>query len=190
MEGDDTMIDVLINEHVYIKIVLKAVKKVSVDLMNGGEVDDELYRNIIDFVRNFADKYHHQKEENYLFNRMSESPKNNAAAHAPIQGMLLEHDIGRKYISNLEKALNDYKSGNKDSKVNIISYGIVYTDLLEDHIFKEDNVIFQYALRVIDEDEAKFLEKEFNNIEEDVENTKIRKKYIEFAEDLKNKFNL
>lgn len=184
------MIDVLVNEHVYIKIVLKAIKKISVGLMNGEEVDDELYRNIIDFVRNFADKYHHQKEENYLFNRMAESPKNNAAANAPVQGMLLEHDIGRKYISNLEKALNDYKAGNKDAKVNVIAYGIVYTDLLEDHIFKEDNVIFQYGLRVLNEDEIKLLEKEFNNIEEDAENTKIRNKYIKFTEDLKNGFNL
>lgn len=183
------MIDVLVNEHTYIKIVLKAVKKISLDLVNGKEVDDQLYRSIIDFVRNYADKYHHKKEENYLFNRMAGS-ENNPAAQGPVQGMLLEHDMGRKYISSLEKALDEYKAGNKDAKVNIISYGVVYADLLEDHIHKEDNVIYKYAMRVLSNDETEFLDKEFKKIEENDENTATRNKYIAFAEDLKSIFNL
>jgi hemerythrin-like domain-containing protein len=184
------LIDILINEHNSIKIVLKAIRKISIGLMNGKEVDDSLYRKIIDFVRNYADKYHHQKEENRLFNRMTEGGQNPKSAEGPVQGMLLEHDMGRKYISNLEKALDDYKNGNKDAKVSIISYGIVYADLLEDHIFKEDNVIYKFALRVLNKDEIEKMEKEFIAIENNDESVKIRNKYIAFVEELKSIFNL
>lgn len=176
------MIDVLVNEHDNIKIVLEAVRKNSIELMNGKEVDDELYRNIIDFVRNYADKYHHQKEEKQLFNKMPQE--------GPVQGMLLEHDMGRKYILNLENALNEYKNGNKDSKVNIIAYGIAYRDLLADHINKEDNVIYKFAMRVINDEDKKIIEKDFKHIEEAPENIQIKDKYISFVQSLKQNFNI
>lgn len=176
------MIDILVNEHDNIKIVLEAVRRNSIELMNGKEVDDELYRGVIDFVRNYADKYHHQKEENQLFNKMPQE--------GPVQGMLLEHDMGRKYISNLEKALNDYKNGDKDAKVNIIAYGIAYRDLLAEHIDKEDNVIYKFALRVISEDEQRVLERDFKHIEESPENIETKNKYVSFAQSLKQKFDI
>ncbi len=40
--------------------------------MNGSEVPDADFREIIDFVRGYADKHHHGKEEKYLFPKMVE----------------------------------------------------------------------------------------------------------------------
>lgn len=180
------LIDILVNEHKNIKVILSSVEHISREIANGGEVDVELYRRIIDFIRNYADKYHHRKEEKYLFNEMAKDSN----AEGPVQGMLLEHDMGRKYITHLELALNDYEKGNKDAKVRIIAYGIAYKDLLADHIFKEDNVIYRFALRVIPEDVAKGLEKEFVNIENDEDNKAIREKYVSLVNELKDRFNI
>lgn len=57
------------------------------------EVNVGFYREVVDFVRNFADKYHHKKEEKKLFDKMTELDEN--LRNGPIMGMLLEHDIGR-----------------------------------------------------------------------------------------------
>ena len=180
------MIDIMVNEHKHIKVVLKSIEIISKEIMNGAEVEDELYRRMIDFVRNYADKYHHKKEEDYVFNRMSLDKM----AEGPVQGMLLEHDMGRKYIMNLEKALNECKQGNKDEKVRIVTYGMAYRDLLEDHISKEDNVIYKFALRVIDEEEVNRITGEFDKIEEAEENRAIREKYEGLAQELRSRFNI
>lgn len=56
-------IDILMNEHAYIKNVLSAIKDDCKRLSEGQEANPVFYREIIDFVKGYADKYHHQKEE-------------------------------------------------------------------------------------------------------------------------------
>lgn len=175
-------VDILINEHVYIKKVLAAIKRDCEQLVEGKNVDINFYRQIIDFVRNFADKYHHQKEENMLFNIMSE--KNEALKTGAIQGMLLEHDLGRMYIRNLEDALNKYKNGDKRQKAYIVANAICYAMLLEGHIEKEDNAVYMTARRVLDKKTQEKLTEEYEKIEMEEENIKFRNKYIEFANSL------
>lgn len=175
-------VDILINEHVYIKKVLVAIKRDCEQLVEGKDVDVNFYRKVIDFVRNFADKYHHQKEENMLFNIMAE--KNEALKTGVIQGMLLEHDLGRMYIRNLEDALNKYENGDKKQKAYIVANAISYALLLEGHIDKEDNAVYMTARKVLDKGTQEKLKEEYEKIERDEENTKIRNKYIEFANSL------
>jgi hemerythrin-like domain-containing protein len=63
-------IDILIDEHKYIKRMLSVVRKACYKIVKGEEINYEDFYSIIDFIRNFADKHHHGKEEQLLFNRM------------------------------------------------------------------------------------------------------------------------
>lgn len=175
--------DVLRNEHIYIKKVLAGIRKQCISIVNGGEVKPEIFEKIIDFVRNYADKYHHQKEENHLFNIMADQLVNDIGA-GPIEGMLTEHDFGRSYIYELEQALKRYRNGDMDSKVDIVANAMGYEQLLTKHIDKEDNAIFNLAERKLDPAILDKLEKDFEGIEEIKENEDIRNKYIEFANSL------
>jgi hemerythrin-like domain-containing protein len=175
-------IDILVNEHVYIKKILKAVRKDCEELAEGKNVDVEFYRKVIDFVRNFADKYHHQKEEKKLFNIMSE--KNEALKTGPIMGMLMEHDLGRMYIKNLDEMLTAYENGDKKKKAYIIANALAYEMLLDKHIDKEDTAIYMMARRQLPTDIQESLKDEFQAIEDSPENINIREKYIAFAESL------
>ncbi|MDW7673628.1 MAG: hemerythrin domain-containing protein [Bacillota bacterium] len=182
-------IEILVAEHRPIKTVLKAIRKLCIGIVNGESVDHQLFTEIIDFVRGYADKYHHQKEEDHLFNIMTEladEPPNTG----PITGMLVEHDLGRNYIRNLEKAIAAHKAGNEDARVDIIANAISYEQLLHGHIDKEDNVIYKMGTRIIPEDQLDQLTSLFNSIEEDPTNIVTRDKYIEFADSLKQSLNL
>jgi hemerythrin-like domain-containing protein len=172
-------IDILINEHIYIKKVLSAIEKDCIELTEGKKVDIGFYRSAIDFVRNFADKYHHLKEEKRLFNVMSEVDTN--LKGGPIMAMLLEHDLGRKYIGSLEQAINEYESGKTDKKAYIIANALSYVTLLRDHIDKEDTVIYMAARRILGQDILRSMSEEYVNIENDISNIRTREKYIEFA---------
>ena len=50
------------------------------------------------------------------------------------------------------KLLENYKGGNKEAKLDVIANAISYTNLLERHIDKEDNVIYKFAQRELNED--------------------------------------
>lgn len=175
--------DVLRNEHVYIKKVLAGIRKQCILIVNGEKVNLVLFAQIIDFVRNYADKYHHQKEENHLFNVMSEQLAKDIGT-GPILGMLSEHDFGRAFIYELEQALRRYENGDLDARVDIIGNAIAYEQMLLKHIDKEDNAIFNLAERSLSHDIFRKLDKDFEDIEAVTENEKIRNKYIEFANTL------
>ena len=178
-------IDLLINEHKYVSRMLIVIRKVCFNLIENNEIDYEDFNKIISFVRNFADGHHHNKEEIFLFNKMidhlGETGKN-VITH----GMLVEHDLGRSYISNLIQALEKYKNGNKESKLDIIGNAISYTTLLENHIHKEDNVIFNFAKRSLNEDILKSIDKECLKYEEEYYN--IVKENIDILTYLEEKY--
>lgn len=175
--------DILRNEHVYIKKVLEGIRKQCLSIVNGSEVDVELFTKIIDFVRSFADKYHHQKEENHLFNVMADKLVD-VVGTGPIEGMLTEHDFGRAYIYELEQAMKRYKEGDKEAKVDVVGYAMSYYHMLSKHIDKEDKAVFSLAERRLDQSILSKLDEDFNQIEDNSENERIRNKYIEFANSL------
>jgi hemerythrin-like domain-containing protein len=102
----------------------------------------------------------------------------------PIAGMLIEHDLGRAHILDLENALRECEKGNMDARVDIIANAIGYEQLLLKHIDKEDNAIYKHAERRLSKETLEKLDLEFEAVEKDKENTAIRNRYIEFAKGL------
>ena len=172
-------IDILINEHKNIKKVLSAIKKDCEELVEGKPADVNFYKSVIDFVRNYADKYHHKKEEDKLFNIMAEI--NESVKNGPIMGMLMEHDLGRMYIKNLDESVLSYEKGDLKQKAYIVANALSYAVHLSNHIDKEDTAIYMMARRQLDNIVQESLKKEFDEIEMNADNFKIRNKYIEFA---------
>jgi hemerythrin-like domain-containing protein len=176
-------IEILVEEHKYIKMVLGEIRKQCISIVRGGEVNFRLFYDVIDFVRNFADKYHHKKEEDRLFNIMTEQ-LGLSTASGPVAGMLVEHDMGRAHIMDLEKALKECELGNADAKVDIIAHAIGYEQLLLKHIDKEDNAIYRHAERSLPKETLEKLDAEFEAVEKNSENASIRDRYIKFAKSL------
>jgi len=158
-------IDLLINEHKYVSRMLVVIRKVCFNLMENNEIDYEDFEKIINFVRNFADGHHHQKEEIFLFNKMVDH-LGDTGKNVITHGMLVEHDLGRSYIRNLIEALEKYKNGDNEAKLDIIANAISYATLLENHIHKEDNVIFNFAKRALSKEILETVDKEFMEYEE------------------------
>ena len=101
-------------------------------------------------------------------------------------GMFVEHDLGRFYIKSLEEALEDYKSGNKEAILDIISNAISYTHLLERHIQKEDNVIYKFAQRELNENILKNIDNECIKFENT--NSNVKEENLSILENLEKKY--
>lgn len=178
-------IELMMEEHKNIKRMLKIVRKVCFNILEGEEINYEEFERIISFIINYADSHHHKKEEIYLFNRMVEEI-GERAVKVINHGMLVEHDLGRLYISNLRLALEEYKNGNKEAKLDIIANAISYTDLLNRHIEKEDNVIYNFAKRSLKEETFEVINKECKEFENNYKN--IEKENISILNALEEKY--
>ncbi|WP_425449607.1 hemerythrin domain-containing protein [Dethiothermospora halolimnae] len=180
-------IDILVSEHNNIKTMLKVVRTMCLNILESQEVDYEDFYTVIDFIRNYADKYHHGKEEDMLFKYMEEQ-LTEKIGEGPIQGMLIEHDYGRAFVSNLELALKEYEKGNNEAKLDIIANAIGYGNLLQNHIHKEDNVIYRYAENNLSKETLNRLDVEFKSFEEDTEHIQLKEKYKDLINKLSNKY--
>ena len=178
-------IDLMKEEHKYIKRMLKVVRSACFEVLQGKDLNYEDFYSMIDFIRNFADSHHHKKEEDFLFNKMVNEL--GALGEKTIKnGMLVEHDLGRFYIKSLDEALQSLREGSEESKLDVIANAISYTHLLNRHIDKEDNVIYSFAIRELKEGTMNTVDVECKDFED--KNNEARMKYIKILEGLEGKY--
>jgi len=128
---------ILSDEHQIILKTIDAVLRECTEIENGKTLKVEYFQKTIDFIKNYADKFHHAKEEDILFKAMLENVEN---LHCnPIPVMLHEHDEGREFVKGMEQGISE----NNTAKIieNARGYGM----LLQNHISKEDNVLYPMA---------------------------------------------
>ncbi|MDD5676209.1 MAG: hemerythrin domain-containing protein, partial [Chitinivibrionales bacterium] len=119
----------LVEEHVFIKKVIGAIPRLIASLQTKNGNPREQIRVALDFIRNYADKYHHAKEEDILFGFFDPSQEIIAA-------MRNEHETGRGHVKATAAALD------KADAAAIAEHLTAYATLLSDHIRKEDEVLY------------------------------------------------
>lgn len=183
MDGIVLMVD----EHKNIKRMLGVIRKACLDVIKEKEIDYKDFEMMIDFVRNYADKHHHGKEEKFLFNRMIDEI-GGPAEKLVKYGMLVEHDFGRLYMSELEDALKKAKAGDDEAKLDIIANAIGYTNLLNRHIDKEDNVVYTFAKRELSKKTLDEVNAECDEFEKETNRAGVQDKYIKMLDALEEKY--
>lgn len=181
-------IDIMIKEHENIRRMLKVIRKYSYKVLLDEKIDYDDFYKIIDFIRNYADKHHHMKEENVLFKVMSENFKQ-FSNNGPITGMFIEHDMGRLYTSNLEEALKEYQEGNDEKRLDIIANAISYTDLLYRHTEKENTALYKLAEKSLPNESKNRVDEKCKEVEIKAKEEGIQEKYLNILKELENKVN-
>ena len=157
-------------------------------LESGQRVRPGLFRDAVDFVRNFADRCHHGKEEENLFPRMEAAGVPRVGG--PLGVMLLEHDRGREYVAAIAGAIDGYEGGDGSAVGIIAENARGYAALLRQHIAKEDNVLFPMADRVLSPDDQRELEQRFQKIETEVMGPGVHERYHRLLDDLERELGL
>ena len=150
-------------EHQGIQLMLRILDKVCQRLESGERVDTGHLEKILEFIRVFADKCHHGKEEDLLFPEMGKAgiPKE----QGPIGVMLLEHGKGRDYVRGMNDAIEEYKKNGVNASSRFVENARHYVALLTQHIDKENNILFPLGERVLSEDQKEKLLEAFEKLE-------------------------
>jgi len=137
------------------------------------ETDAEKYKTIvttlIEFFREYADGYHHRKEEEVLFPAVNDHP--DFVLQEIIEEFETHHEDFRDYTSLIEEAITE-----KDFEKSYKELNNYLQDLL-DHIGAENDELFVLAETLMDEDDLETIYFKFKDI--DLELGEERKRELE-----------
>jgi hemerythrin-like domain-containing protein len=143
------------DDHVYILKLIAVM-----DLIIGDDNPDISHlESIVDIIRNFADGLHHAKEENQFFPYLAK--RGFSSEQGPVAVMLHEHTLGREYVKGIADNIELYKAGSVQALNDIYSNMSGYAGLLQNHIGKENNILFRMADRALTEEDHAILLQEF-----------------------------
>lgn len=139
----------LVAEHKLILRMLAILERNARATAAGTFREYRFYLDGVDFIRNYADRYHHAKEEDVLFESLVKNgmPRENS----PVAAMLMEHDQGRAYVKAMEEAAMAALAGERDRDGAIAENALAYVELLKEHISKEDTILYPLAERLLPE---------------------------------------
>ncbi len=171
--------EILIVEH---KLILRAISHL-LTARERLEKDErppaDFFVMAIDFFQNFADAYHHFKEEYLMFGILARKKKGELDREI---GMLrYEHDRCRNYIVEMKKTLAGYDDNDEIATVTLLENLAPYISLLKRHIYKEDYIFFQMVNDVLSEEEDQRLVERFNNEVEKMQDVDFMEQNVELV---------
>ncbi len=180
--------EILSHEHRVIEWVLGCLDAMAERCERDGRLDGESARQSIDFLRAFADRCHHAKEENELFPLLES--RGFSADAGPTAVMRAEHTQGRSLIAAMEQAIPAAAAADVAGRRAWVEAARRYSILLRDHIQKEDECLFPMADQTLRPSEMEDLTRRFAAVEQHDIGPGVHERYVRLAETLADRFGV
>lgn len=134
----------LMIEHRLIERLISRINKELKQIAAKKQTDPILIDTFVDFIKTYADRTHHGKEEDIYFKNLLEKPM--AAEDQRVMNELIEeHKFGRKITAELVDANARYRDGDLNALTEIEAKLHTLAEFYPQHIEKEDKVFFPAA---------------------------------------------
>lgn len=150
---------VLIQEHVLIKQVLQVMDQSRQALESGNSVPGAFFEKAVVFCEEFADRFHHFKEEFLLFGMLSYKKKGDLDTAMGV--LRYQHERCKQSIARIRSALPRYEENDEMAVTRVLENLSVYVSLLHRHIGMEDQIFFPMAEKSLSPEEADSLQAQF-----------------------------
>jgi hemerythrin-like domain-containing protein len=152
-------IEILVQEH---ELILKMIDNLACarDLLEqGNRIPGEFFEKAIVFARDFADRFHHFKEEFLLFGLLTQ--KKADTFDTEIEALRYEHERGRKCINQIDASLAEYTRGEEIATVQLLENLAAYISILRRHIYSENRIFSKMVMQELSEHEDQLLAQRF-----------------------------
>jgi hemerythrin-like domain-containing protein len=166
----------LYDEHEIIINAIDAAQQAKALIGRDNELYDSTVRKLISFFRNYADKFHHYKEEEILFPEMNK--RNELLADGVIKEMFDNHADFRIMIRNIEENIDSKKYTEAQEAIE------KYAGALLDHIAVENDEVFVMAESLFTESELENMKYRFDDCDSEL-GVKIKQELAELADSLR-----
>ncbi len=168
----------LMTEHRLIEKMLNVIRKEEADIRSTKTVDPVFIDTAVDFVRTYADRTHHGKEEDILF-RDLEKKKMSDQDEAAMRELIEEHKFARKTVAGLIEAKMSYVEGDRSAIDAILEKLGILMEFYPSHILKEDRVFFPNTEKYFTADELDAMLDEFREFDVRMIHEKYRRLVLE-----------
>jgi hemerythrin-like domain-containing protein len=151
-------------EHRLIEKMIRAMKRELQRIQARKKVNPVLVDTVVDFVRMYADRCHHGKEEDILFRDLEKKPL--SAEHKRVMEELIqEHRWAREITRSLVEANRSYVGGDEKALSRIVECMKTLVEFYPKHIEKEDRHFFLPVMEYLDEQEKDAMLREGNEFD-------------------------
>ncbi|MFB3855167.1 MAG: PAS domain-containing protein [Vicinamibacterales bacterium] len=136
--------ELLMLDHQTTEKVLEAVSRT----LTGPEAPSrDLVAAAMEYLAGYADKCHNRKEEDHLFPLIEARgiPRHGG----PLAVMMQEHEQSRELLAELSAAARDYVEGRPAALAGFKAVFDQYSTLLKNHYWKENDILYPMARRVM-----------------------------------------
>lgn len=159
-------IETLVHEHRVIEQVLGSLATLAARLQRGEATDRGAIHGFAAFFRNFADRCHHGKEEDLLFDAMTRHGLSREAG--PIAVMLADHLEGRRCVGELARVGDGDGELTEAERAAVVEAATTFIPLLRGHIQKEDHILYPMAQQYLPVEVMEGLARRFDEFEANV----------------------
>ncbi|HWR13888.1 MAG TPA: hemerythrin domain-containing protein [Terriglobales bacterium] len=160
------IIAVLEHEHREIQKVVTLMSNLAREMERGGTCEAALLDEIVQFMRIFGEQCHHGKEEKALFTLLES--KGVPANGCPIAALVGEHRHGHELLNQLEAASVACKAGDVSVRPALINSLKSLVNLYQQHIWKEEYLLFPMANKVLSASDYDTLSQQFEAVESQI----------------------
>lgn len=154
------------HDHHVIQQVVAGMSAVADLLDSGKQVDPSVLIDVVHFLRLFADRCHHEKEDQYLFPVLATKATLNIRRE--MESLEREHRSAKQLVDQLAKVAALYFDNPAAVRYRVIDLLQQLVELYPAHIWKEDFLLFPLAQQNLSETEQQDLKEQFEDIERDV----------------------
>ncbi len=152
-------VELLYEEHELIMDAISIAKELHVKIETPKLYEQQVF-DLISFFREYADKYHHYKEEEILFPEMIKA--NELLESGVVKEMLDNHEDFRALIAEIETLTKDKKYSSAQNKLE------EYVEALTDHIAVENEEVFEIATTLFNEKQLENIYFRFKDIDNEL----------------------
>ena len=159
-------------EHRLIERMITLIEQKIEKIQTTNQVDPLFIDTVVGFIRTYADRTHHGKEEDILFKQLANKQMSDQDKRI-MDELVDEHLLGRKTTKELVEANAQYRVGEKTFLAVIVSKLKKLVNFYPKHIEKEDKVFFPSYMKYLSDEEDQLMLEEFYEFDREM----IHEKY-------------
>jgi len=164
------------------RLIERMIAQIEIELQRisqTGKTDPLFIDTAVDFIRTYADRTHHGKEEEIMFRDLSKKQMADSD-RSLMEELVQEHILGRKVTTDLVEANGRYRQGDEKALSIIVEKLRTLIDFYPGHIEKEDKVFFPATMQYLSSEEQQQMLNEFWRFDREM----IHEKYRKLVEDI------
>ncbi|HJV27989.1 MAG TPA: hemerythrin domain-containing protein [Aromatoleum sp.] len=139
-------IQIIRDEHLAISAVLYSLRYLVKEMRKGAAPNFPLLRAILDYIVSYPDRWHHPKEDKYLFAAVKKRTRD---ADGLIGRLEREHEMGYPMVEDLKRQLVAFQGGDTAAGEAFFDAADRYAELEWQHLRTEEEVFMPIAERVL-----------------------------------------